>query len=84
MSQNCGGRRLGYDDPAYAYYSPWNLPAQDGIEQDNSSPELACRTMITIPDWLQDGKYVMQWVMCVCLHLPQPCLRSTVVGMAFM
>ena len=85
MSQNCGGRRLGFSDvspglivrqpmlimvpapylqdPAYDYFSPYNLAKQDGIEQDNSSPELACRTMITMPTWLSDGEYVLGWIM---------------------
>lgn len=63
MSRNCGGRTQGYSDSQYDYLSPYNLPAQSGVPFDNSNPENACSTSLTIPSYIEDGTFVLQWVM---------------------
>lgn len=62
-TKTCGGRQLPIDGPEFDYYKPYNLGQQSGFAQpDNADPENACRTELTIPSHLEDGGYVLQWV----------------------
>lgn len=64
VSQTCRSLSLALTVISVNYYAPFNLGQQTGFAQpDNADPENACRTELTIPTWLEDGGYVLQWVL---------------------